>query len=203
MKKIMVTIGCMCAFAGVAQQQQQQLRNVFSNVGLSNQNYVQRQSNPVVLATNKGNINNQQKTVRNNQVSRRVPVQQNVSRNMNPQVQPFVLNVDVQQEQMQMNVNDNNVGNEINFFQQIAAVEIPAIQTGNGNIDVHLNLNINMPKLNLSLNKRAVKSRAESNSSKHKLFQLEKKLKKMNRRFSAKMKHPKKLKIKIDNCFKW
>lgn len=201
MKKIMVIMGCVCALTGIAQQQQ--IGNVFSNVGLSNQSYIQRQSNSVVLATNKGNINNQQKTVRNNQVSRRVPVQQNVSRNMNPQVQPLVLNDDVQQEQMQMNINDNNVGNDINFIQQIAAVEMPAIQTGNGSLEMNVNLNINMPKINLSVNKRTVKLRAESNSSRHKLFQLEKKFKKMNRSFSGKIKYSKRLKIKVDNCFKW
>ena len=195
MKKIMVTMSCLSALTGMSQQkqEQQQLGNLFSDVGLSNKSYVQRQSNPALYASNK--ISNQAKVTQTYKATRRAPVQQNVVGNVNRQVQ-LVRNDDVQQVQIQ--VMNNNVGNELNFIQQIASAEIPAIQVGNGNME--LNPDIAILKVNLNLGKYVAKSRATSSSSKYKMFQLDRKLKKMNRKLSAKFSVNKKLKIKVDNC---
>ena len=198
-KKAMVTLSCLGALTGMSQQQQQQLGNLFSNVRLSNQSYVQRQNNTALYASN--NISNQAKSVQTNKVTRRAPVQHNVARNVNPEIQPLVQNEDVQQVQVQTNVIDNNIGNEINLIQQIASAEMPAIQIGTGHMS--LSMDLSMPKLNLNLNRRSSVAQATSNSAKHKLLQLEKKVKKMNRKFAAKLSGRKKLKIKVDNCFKW
>lgn len=197
-KRAIITVMGIVALSVSAQQQQQAFGNMLSNVSLGNQAYVQRQSNPV-LASNKGNLNNQAKTVQTNKAIRRAPVQQNVARNINPQVQPLVQNDDMQQ--VLVNLSENNFGNEMKMIQQIAAVELPALQIGNGNMEI--NAKINLPKLNLNLNRHVVKSRAASNSTKHKLLQIEKKLKKINRKLAAKLCGHKRLKIKVDSCFNW
>lgn len=199
-KNTIILVICLGALTATAQQQQQQAYgNVFINVGLNNQAFVQRQSNPVVLASNQGNSNKQFKTNQTNKTVRRAPVQQNIARNINSQLQPLVINDNIQQ--FLVNVSDNNVGNGVNFIEQIAAAEIPAIHIGNGNLDI--NLEIKMPRLNLKINRKAVKSAAVRNSVKYQLFQVEKKLTKMHRKFISKLNLSKRLKIKVDNCFKW
>jgi hypothetical protein len=104
-------------------------------------------------------------------------------------------------------VNDNNtgeaLGNEFNPIEQIASLNIPAIQVGSGNMDLNLNLDLKMPKINLKTVKFKGKGSSASKSSHHKLLQLEKKWAKFNRKTSGKLSVKKKIKFKVDNCFKW
>lgn len=184
----------------VSQQQlQQQFSYLYSNVGINNQNAMQRQSNQVLYASNI--LSNQAKVVQSNKVARRALVQQNNIRNMNNQIQPLIINNDLMQEQTQINSMDNNSGNNMSIVQQIAAAEMPALPIGNGKSDLHLNVEINLPKINL--NKRLTKSNVSSNSSKHQLIQLKKSFIKINRKLNTRLRSNKKLKNKVDNCFKW
>lgn len=103
-------------------------------------------------------------------------------------------------QQVLSNVSDNNVGNAFgneSLIEQIASANIPAIQMGTGS----LNLNIDMPTIKLPSMKFASR-KTSSSSSKHKAFSLRKKMAKLDRkmsRFSLK----KKMRIKVDNCFKF
>lgn len=132
----------------------------------------------------------------------------NVTNNISNVIQPLVnvsdntINEDIQvQGNFDKQENDNlgnAFGNE-NLIEQIASVNIPAIQIGTGSMN--LNLDINMPKIKLPAMKFS--SRKTVSSSKHKTFHVKNKLAKLNRKMTGKLSFGKKLKIKVDNCFKW
>lgn len=111
-------------------------------------------------------------------------------------------NTDEIQQLVNYTVNDNNVGNSFgneNQIEQIASANIPAIQVGTGSLN--LNLDINMPTIKLPSMKFS--SRKLVSSSKHKTFHVRNKLAKINRNMTGKFSFGKKLKIKVDNCFKF
>lgn len=154
------------------------------------QMYVQRASNANV--TQRRQVRRTVRNVSNTNISN--PAQTNV-------INIVENNTDEIQQLVNFNnVNDNNLGNSFgneNLIEQIASANIPAIQVGTGS----LNLDINMPKINLPSMKFA--SRKSVTSSKHKTFRVRNKLAKMNRNMTSKFAFGKKLKIKVDNCFKF
>ncbi len=85
------------------------------------------------------------------------------------------------------------------MIEQIASANIPAIQVGTGSLN--LDLDINMPKIKLPSMK--LSSRKTVSSSKHKTFSVKNRLAKLNRKMTGKLSMGKKLKIRVDNCFKW
>ena len=176
--------------------------NIFVNDNTTNkparananpQAYIQRASSPsgnqrrqvrrkVTNVTNTNSSNNIQTNIINI-----------VNNNMNDDIQL--------QGNFSQQVNDNlgnAFGNE-NMIEQIASANIPAIQIGTGSLN--FDLDINMPKIKFPTIKFS--SRKTVSDSKHKTFYVRNKLAKLNRRMSGKLSFGKKLKIKVDNCFKW
>jgi hypothetical protein len=129
----------------------------------------------------------------------------------NPMVQQAKFAIDNINDDIQVQGNiivlENNggnaLGNETNPIEQIASLNIPAIQLGSGNMDLSLNLDINMPKINLKTIKFKGKGSSASKGNHNRIRQLEKKLAKFNRKTAGKLSFKKKLKIKVDSCFKW
>jgi len=206
-----------------------QLNSNFGNQALSN-NIVQLQQvkNIQVFASNQmmnTNANVTNKVVRINAHPR--AVQRTRSSNANPQRQirrrasrpvntinvpaiqtsqaqinpvQAVINNDIQLQApvSQMDNNAGNAsGNEFNPIEQIAQLNIPAIQLGNADMD------INLPKINLKPIKFSSGSSSNSKNSNHTLLDLKKKFAKFNRKTSGKLSFKKKLRIKVDKCFKW
>lgn len=168
--------------------QQNQMQNVFSNMGLTNQSGVQRQS-AQVFASNTS-TNKQVKNIQSNNSNRRNPVQNNVANPINQMMQPqVILNDDIQ-----LNVLENNFGNQGIVIQQASNVSKPALPEGKG-------LEINLPKINFNSGIRLAK--LNSHTSKNKTVHMKNKFLKMNRKLSAKFAFGKKLKLKVDDCFKW
>lgn len=153
-------------------------------------------ANPQVQVQRVSNANansNQRRQVRRTNVS---------NTNISNPVQTNIINENNTDEIQQIlsNVSDNNAGNAFDnesLIEQIASANIPAIQMGSGS----LNLNINMPEIKLPTIKFA--SRKSVSSSKHKTFWMKKKIAKLNRNMAGKFSFGKKLKIKVDNCFKF
>ena len=195
-----------------------------ANINLQQQRFVQ--VNQVFASNMAGNINNTNKTVRANanpqvniqrassgnvnqrQQNRRRAATNRVNTNISNPVQTNVINVlennvnsDIQplvNFSQQADINDgNSFGNE-NLIEQIASVNIPAIQVGSGSLN--LNLDINLPRIKLPSIK--LSSHKSVTGSKHKTFHIKNKLAKLNRNM-GKYSFAKKLKIKVDNCFEW
>jgi hypothetical protein len=175
--------------------------NIFANDNNTNksarananpQAYVQRASSP--SGNQRRQVRRRVTNVANTNISN--PVQTNIinlSNNINDDIQL--------QGNFSQQVNDNlgnAFGNE-NMIEQIASANIPAIQIGTGALN--LDLDINMPKIKLPSMKFS--SRKTVSSSRHKTFHVRSKLAKLNRKMSGKLSFGKKLKIKVDNCFKW
>lgn len=199
----MVKKGIVCLLSTIAinAAAQNQVQQFYMNNNLSNQAYVQQRANPV-LASNVVNVkkpsttNSANKPKANPTVQRR-PVQQAAQRNINPPVQ--IKNDDIQ---IQMNVSDNNVGNEFNNFeviqiQQLSNVALPQIQ-----LDGSAGMELKLPKVNLSVSRKVVKSNS-SHQSKKKATLIKNKFKKANRKWSTKLEGKKKLRLKVDRCFNW
>lgn len=171
---------------------QNQLQQQFSNIGLTNQSVMQQQRN-TVFASNVANTNKQQRQTVQRQAS-----QQIINQNLNPIVQN--LNVDMR---MQSNAAENNMGNEMGNIQQIqvqqiATIAAPQMQLGNGNT-----LRLKLPSLNVNMRKTIRRTSSEGNSVKYKLMVIENKFRKINRKLNARLSFKKKLRIKVDKCFKW
>ncbi len=195
---------------------QNEIQTNLSNINMQ-QRYIQ--VNQVFASNMMGNTSNTNKPVRVN-ANPQVLVQRatNASSNQRRQVRRVTNNVGNVSNVTQplVNISDNNTdeipqlgnfsqqdnsvgnafGNE-NMIEQIASVNIPAIQVGSGS----LNLNLELPTIKLPSMKFA--SRKSVASSKHKSYTLKMKLAKLNRNLSGKLSLKKKLNIKVDNCFKW
>ncbi|MBK7666098.1 MAG: hypothetical protein IPJ32_01405 [Sphingobacteriaceae bacterium] len=190
----------------------------------SNSNPEQRyiQVNQVFASNMMGNTSNTNKPIRANanpqvQVQRATNassnqrrqvrrVVNNVNTNVSNVIQPQIIvlennmNDDIQLQQNFSQQLDNNLGNAFgneNMIEQIASVNIPAIQVGTGS----LNLNLELPSIKMPSIKFA--ARKSVSSSKRKTHTVKKKLAKLNRKMTGKLSFRKKLKIKVDNCFKW
>ena len=187
------------ANTNIVQQRFVQVNQVLASNMMGNANKpVRANANPQVSvqrATNAtGNQRRQARRVTNNVV--------NTISNVN---QPLVNINENNTDEIQQLGNfsqqlDNNVGNAFgneSIIEQIASVNIPAIQLGRGS----LNLNLELPTIKLPSIKFA--SRKSVSSSKHKTFRVKNKLAKLNRKMTGKLAFGKKLKIKVDNCFKW
>lgn len=165
-----------------------------SNVGLTNQSVLQQRNNPLVASNiqnrNVTNYSNQNKV---NPTNRMLQQQVVAQRNTNPVSQ--IQNDDIQ---VLVNVAENNVGNEFILIQQISNVAAPALMNGNGN-----SFELKLPSVNLSFNNRIRKASSASDSKKYKMAWIENKFKKVNRNLRGKFSGTKRLKIKVDDCFKW
>ncbi len=185
----------------VPQQQVQNVQvfasNIMTNINNTNKP-VRSNANPQVYVQRASNASgNQRQQVRRRITNVANPVQTNMTNvpdnNINDDIQ-------IQLQGNFNNVNDNNVGNAFgneSIIEQIASVNIPAIQVGSGS----LNLNINMPEIKLPSIK--FHSRKTVSNSKHKTFSFKNKMAKLNRNMTGKFSIGKKLKIKVDNCFKF
>lgn len=195
-------------------QQQQQFRAVqtfASNVQLK-RNRVQvinsikpaNKVTPVQAVVNRPQVQ-RRRTVRRNadlQIQIQQPLLQinlvNVPPQMNP---PAQLSNDDQI--FQINVLENNVGNSfgnenIQIQQAAPAEEKQAGHAG----DFLEGISLNLPKMNLktfSVSKRS----SSSSTSSYKLTQLKNKFVKVNRKIKGKLAFKKRLRLKVDNCFKW
>lgn len=217
MKKALLIVPVLFAMNGFSQNLIQQN---FSNINLTNRQASQMQSVQVFASNVLVNDNNTNKPSRANANPQVYVVQRasarNVTQNRRRRVAPQTnisnpiqtnmrnvsdnnINDDIQVQGNFVNQLDNNVGNAFgneSLIEQLASVNIPAIQLGNG-----LDLNLNLPTLKLPSIKFA--SRKTVSSSKHKTHSVKKKLAKLNRNLGGKLFFKKKLKIKVDNCFKW
>jgi len=221
MKKILLITPLLLAMNGFSQNL------LITNLG--NQSLNQAQSVQVFasnIKVNDNNVNNINKPARArvdanpqiNFVQRASPANTTQRRrrrttprpatNISNPVQTNIINIennindDIQIQGNFTNQSDNNVGNAFgneSMIEQIASVNIPAIQLGSGSMN--LNLDLNLPTLKMPSIKFA--SRKTVSSSKHKNYSFKKKLAKLNRNLSGKLSFNKKLKIKVDNCFKW
>jgi hypothetical protein len=188
--------------------------NILNNSGL-----LQSQNPPQQVFASNIMVGNSNKNIES-QVQRAINVVQGKQRRAslsetnlgsNPMVQQENFSVDGINNDIQLQGNiiaiENNAGNafgnEMNPIEQIASLNIPAIQLGSGNMDLNLNLDLNMPKINLKTIKFRGKGSSASKGSQHKLLQLEKKWAKFTRKTAGKLSFKKKLKLKVDNCFKW
>jgi hypothetical protein len=189
---------------------QAQSIQVFASNIMMNDNNINRSSNSnkPLRANANPQVQSQRASIANTnqrrQIRRRVthisntnipnPVQVNSVNILN------TINDDIQlQGNFSQQINDNSgnaFGNE-NRIEQIASANIPAIQLGTGSLD----LNIDMPTIKLPSIKFT--SRKSVSGSKHKTFRFRNKMAKMNRQMTGKFAFGKKLKIKVDNCFKW
>ena len=223
MKKVLFIIPVLFALNGFSQNLIQQN---FSNINLTNRQAVQVQSVQVFASNIKVNDNNTNKPARPN-ANPQVYVQRSTNANSiqrrqrrtAPQTNVNILNVtqplvnisennindDIQIQGNFSQQLDNNVGNAFeneNLIEQLASVNIPAIQLGSGSLNLDLNLpTIKLPSIKLPSIK--FNSRKSVSSSKHKSFHVKNKLAKFNRKMTGKFSFGKKLKIKVDNCFKW
>lgn len=198
---------------------QNQIQTNVSNINVQQQRYIQ--GNQVFASNLMGNTSNANKPIRANsnpqvQVQRATNassnqrrqvrrVVNNVNTNVSNVIQPHIvvlennINDDIQLQNFSQQL-DNNLGNAFgneSLVEQIASVNIPAIQLGTGS----LNLNLELPTIKLPSMKFA--SRKSVSNSKHKTHTIKKKLAKLNRKMAGKWSLEKKLRIKVDNCFKW
>lgn len=186
------------------QQRFVQVNQVFaSNMTGNTSKPVRANANPQVQVQRASGASSNQRQQRRRVVN---TANTNVSNVVQPLVNFSENNInDVIQVQGNFSQQDNNIGNASdsypdgneNLMEQIASVNIPAIQVGTGS----LNLNLDLPTIKLPSIKFA--SRKSVSSSKHKTFRVKNKLAKLNRKMSGKLAFGKKLKIKVDNCFKW
>jgi len=169
---------------------------ILNNLSTNNINPQRAIQNQQVFASNmmvndNNSNSNQRIQTRRNTANSSTQVQTNIN----------ISNIDIQlQGNFSQPVNDNlgnSFGNENNMIEQIASANIPAIQVGTGS----LNLNLEMPTIKLPSIKFS--SRKSVSTSKHKSFYFKNKMIKLNRRLKGKFSLRKKLKIKVDNCFKW
>ena len=181
------------------QQRFVQVNQVFASNMMGNSNKpVRASANPQVQVQRASGASSNQRQQRRRVVN-------TANTNVSNVIQPLVnfsennINDDIQ-VQGNFSQQDNNVGNAFgneNIIEQIASVNIPAIQVGTGS----LNLNLDLPTIKLPSIKFA--SRKSVSSSKHKTFRVKNKLAKLNRKMTGKLAFGKKLRIKVDNCFKW
>ena len=181
------------------QQRFVQMNQVFASNMMGNSNKpVRANANPQVQTQRASGASSNQRQQRRRVVN-------TANTNVSNVIQPLVnfsennINDDIQ-VQGNFSQQDNNVGNAFgneNMIEQIASVNIPAIQVGTGS----LNLNLDLPTIKLPLIKFA--SRKSVSGSKHKTFRVKNKLAKLNRKMTGKLTFGKKLRIKVDNCFKW
>lgn len=190
-------------YLGNQSQHQMQSVQVFaSNMMLNNSSTnkpARANANPQVYVQRATNANsNQRRQVRRTNVSN-TNISNHVQTNIN-YVSDKNINDDIQiQENFDKQKTDNlgnAFGNE-NLIEQIASVNIPAIPVGTGS----LNLNLELPTIKLPSTKFGTRKLVAS--SKHKTFRVKNKLAKLNRKMTGKLSFGKKLKIKVDNCFKW
>ena len=185
---------------------QNQAQQFYSNINLTNQIQIQQRAQ-LLLASNISNenkinsvpvrnVNNNSGNKTNQSVQRR-PIQNNIQRNINPPDQ--IMNDDIQ---IQMNVMGNNIGIELNNsaaiqIQRISNVALPDLpQIGMAGIE------LKVPKVNWSIKTSSLKTKTLTHSKK-KYFKLNNRLKKINRNLSSKLLIKRKLRIRIDDCFKW
>lgn len=181
------------------QQRFVQVNQVFASNMMGNSNKpVRASANPQVQVQRASGASSNQRQQRRRVVN-------TANTNVSNVIQPLVnfsennINDDIQ-VQGNFSQQDNNIGNAFgneNMIEQIASVNIPAIQVGTGS----LNLNLDLPTIKLPSIKFA--SRKSVSSSKHKTFRVKNRLAKLNRKMTGKLAFGKKLKIKVDNCFKW
>jgi hypothetical protein len=186
--------------SNIVQQRFVQVNQVLaSNVMGNNNKPVRANANPQVQVQRATNASSNQRR----QIRR---VTNTINTNISNVTQPLVnisennINNDIQVQGNFSQQLDNNVGNAFgnkNLIEQIASVNIPAIQVGSGS----LNLNLDLPTIKLPSMKFA--SRKSVSSTKHKTHTVKNKLAKLNRKMTGKLSFSKKLKIKVDNCFKW
>lgn len=187
--------------SNIVQQRFVQVNQVLASNMIGNTNKpVRANANPQVQVQRATNASSNQRR----QVRR---VTNNINTNISNVTQPLVnisennINDDIQLQGNFSQQLDNNLGNafgnENNMIEQIASVNIPAIQIGGAS----LNLNLDLPTIKLPSMKFA--SRKSVSSTKHKTHTVKKKLAKLNRKMTGKLSFSKKLKIKVDNCFKW
>ena len=167
---------------------------------------VQSQQAPQIFASNISMNNKIQPLVRVNasiNVPRAVPVvQRRVINNVRP-----VGNRGVPQNSnpsaYQIDINDNNIPINISPVQmqlQYLGLENQAIPLGiANNANNNFTLNIKLPKINW----KPIKLGSKSVTKSHKSFSLKTFFLKANRKMQGKLSFGKKLKIKVDNCFKW
>lgn len=186
--------------SNIVQQRFVQVNQVLASNMIGNTNKpVRANANPQVqvqLATNASS--NQRRQIRR--------VTNNINTNISNVTQPLVnisennINDDIQMQENFSQQLDNNLGNAFgneNLIEQIASVNIPAIQVGSASLD----LNLDLPTIKLPSMKFA--SRKSVSSTKHKTHTVKNKFAKLNRKMTGKLSFGKKLKIKVDNCFKW
>ena len=123
----------------------------------------------------------------------------NVPPQMNP---PAQLSNDDQV--FQINVLENNFGNSFGneniIVQQAVPVQEKQVGHAGGFLE-GISLDINVSKINFK--SRSVSKGSASLSSSYKLAHLKNKFLKMNRKMKGKLSFKKRLRIKVDNCFKW
>ncbi len=116
-----------------------------------------------------------------------------VPQNANPSAYQIDINV----------INDNNIPINIDPVQmqmQYLVLENQAIPVGIANeAKNNFTLNIKLPKINW----KPIKLGSKSVTKSHKSFSLKAFFLKTNRKMQGKLSFGKKLKIKVDNCFKW
>lgn len=194
-------IVCLLSTVAINAAAQNQVQQFYMNNSLSNQAYVQQRANPVmasnVMSVKKPSTTNTANKPKVVQTVQRRPVQQAAQRNINPPVQ--IKNNDIQ---IQMNITDNNVGNEFNNFeviqiQQISNVALPQIQ-----LDGSAGMEMRLPKVNVKLGSvKQIKN--SSHKSSQRFFHVKNKCKKLNRKWCTKLDNGRKLRLKVDNCFRW
>jgi hypothetical protein len=158
-----------------------------------------------------------------NNVMNRPQVQRRrtVRRNSNPQVQnqqplpqinfvniPSQINPPVQlsndDQIFQIIVLENNLGNSFGNeqlqIQQASPVQVEESKRFNDPLE-GIGFDINMPKMNLRT--RSTSASSESLSVSYKLNHLRSKFLKVNRKMKGKLSFKKRLRLKVDNCFKW
>ena len=191
-----------------------------TNVSLNNSNKAETvkknpvsvRANPVAVSTNKSNIKavvvntvkkttTQHRRIRTTNIVNTQPLPQinfiNVQFNANPPVQGNFDNQINVLNNVDININDILENNS----PQVQAA-VPQVQSGGGGNS--FSLNINLPKLNLpSFNFKPIKFSGGSSHSYHKKFHFKNKWIKLNRKMGGKFSFGRKLRIKVDNCFRW
>jgi hypothetical protein len=114
--------------------------------------------------------------------------------------------IQVQNFNPAININefDLSLDNAGNAFEQVASFsppQLPQIQLASGNAD--FSLEVNLPKVNFKPVKLGTSISSSSSSSHHRAFGLKKKLCRINRHLEGKFQVTKKLRFKVDKCFKW
>ena len=151
----------------------------------------------------------QRRTVRRNanpQVQTQQPLPQLVNLiNIPPQMNPPAQVLSNDDQVFAINVLENNVGNSFGNEQmqiQQAAIPIQAEQAKRFSDPLEgIGFNISIPKM-----ERRVRSSSESSASlstHYKLVHLKSKFLKVNRKMKGKLSFKKRLRLKVDNCFKW